>query len=177
MHLTDDLLLLEPVDAAGRPVPAGVSSAKVYLTNLYNLTVPLIRYEITDEVTLLDEPCGCGSQHRRIEDIRGRHDDGFVYPESRSVHPYVFESALAGERNLVEYQIRQTRRGASIAVVCRGEVDLEQLRVKVSDGLAALAIKEPDVHITRVERLPRLASGKLKRFVPLAGPRDPGTAG
>lgn len=102
----------------------------------------------------------------RIEDIRGRHEDGFVYPDGRSVHPYVFESALAGERNLVDYQIRQTRRGASVVVVCQGEVDLEQLRVKVSAGLTALAINEPDVQVTRVERLPRLASGKLKRFIP-----------
>jgi phenylacetate-coenzyme A ligase PaaK-like adenylate-forming protein len=177
MHLTDDLLLIEPVDAAGRPVPVGVRSAKVYLTNLYNLTLPLIRYEITDEVMLLDEPCACGSQHRRIEDIRGRHEDGFVYPDGRSVHPYVFESALAGERNVVEYQVRQTRRGATVAVVCQGEADLEQLRVRVSAGLTAMAINEPDVQITRVGRLPRLASGKLKRFVPLADPRDRGGAG
>jgi phenylacetate-coenzyme A ligase PaaK-like adenylate-forming protein len=177
MHLTDDLLLIEPVDAAGRPVPAGVPSAKVYLTNLYNLTLPLIRYEITDEVTLLDEPCACGSRHQRVEDIRGRHEDNFVYTDGRSVHPYVFESALAGERNLVEYQIRQTRNGASVTVVCQGEVDLEQLRVKVSNGLTALAINEPDVQIMRVERLPRLGSGKLKRFVPLADARDPGGTG
>jgi phenylacetate-coenzyme A ligase PaaK-like adenylate-forming protein len=175
MHLTDDLLLIEPVDAAGRSVPAGVSSAKVYLTNLYNLTLPLIRYEITDEVTLFDKPCACGSRHRRIEDIRGRHEDNFVYPGGRSVHPYVFESALAGQRNLVDYQIRQTRHGASITVVCQGEVNLEQLRDEVSAGLTALAINEPEVQITRVERLPRLASGKLKRFVPLADPRDPGS--
>jgi phenylacetate-CoA ligase len=177
MHLTDDLLLVEPVDAAGRPVPAGVRSAKVYLTNLYNLTVPLIRYEITDEVMLLDEPCACGSGHRRIEDIRGRNEDGFVYPDGRSVHPYVFESALAGERNVVEYQVLQTRRGASVAVVCQGEVDLEELRDKVSAALSALAIDEPDVQITRVERLPRLASGKLKRFVPLGDVRDPKSSG
>ena len=173
MHLTDDLLLIEPVDAAGRPVPAGVRAAKVYLTNLYNLTLPLVRYEITDEVTLLDEPCACGSQHRRIEDIRGRHEDGFVYPDGRSVHPYVFGSALAGERNVVEYQVRQTRRGVSVAVVCQGELDLEQLRLKVSAALTALAIHEPEVQITRVERLPRLASGKLKRFVPLPDAGDP----
>jgi phenylacetate-CoA ligase len=173
MHMTDDLLLLEPVDAAGRPVPLAVPAAKVYLTNLSNLTVPLVRYEITDEVTLLDEPCACGSQHRRIEDIRGRHEDGFLYPDGHSVHPYVFESALAGDRNLVEYQVRQTRRGARVAVVCQGEIDLEQFRLKVSAGLIALSIDQPEVQITQVERLPRLASRKLERFVPLTDARDP----
>ena len=36
MHLTDDLLIVEPVDELGEPVPAGVRSNKVYLTNLFN---------------------------------------------------------------------------------------------------------------------------------------------
>ncbi|HTP23393.1 MAG TPA: hypothetical protein VMJ65_27560 [Solirubrobacteraceae bacterium] len=45
--------------------------------------------------------------------------------------------------------------------MCQGEVDLEQLRLKVSAGLTALAIDEPVVQITRVERLSRLASEPL----------------
>jgi phenylacetate-CoA ligase len=62
-HLSEDLLIVEPVDERGRAVPPGQRSAKVYLTNLYNHALPLIRYEITDEVTILAEPCPCGSAH------------------------------------------------------------------------------------------------------------------
>jgi phenylacetate-coenzyme A ligase PaaK-like adenylate-forming protein len=36
MHLTDDLVIVEAVDAEGNPVPAGVRSHKVYVTNLFN---------------------------------------------------------------------------------------------------------------------------------------------
>ncbi len=36
MHLTDDLLIVEAVDADGDPVAAGVRSHKVYVTNLFN---------------------------------------------------------------------------------------------------------------------------------------------
>jgi phenylacetate-coenzyme A ligase PaaK-like adenylate-forming protein len=77
MHLSDDLLVIEPVDENGEAVPCGAESAKVYLTNLFNPLLPLIRYEITDQVTFLDEPCSCGSAHRRIADIQGRLDDVF----------------------------------------------------------------------------------------------------
>jgi phenylacetate-CoA ligase len=65
-HLSEDLLIVEPVDEEGRLVPPGIRSAKVYLTNLYNLALPLIRYEITDEVTVLPAPCPCGSGHGRL---------------------------------------------------------------------------------------------------------------
>jgi phenylacetate-coenzyme A ligase PaaK-like adenylate-forming protein len=46
MHLPDDLYYVEPVDETGRPVPPGTPAAKLLVTNLYNLTEPLIRYEV-----------------------------------------------------------------------------------------------------------------------------------
>src|SRR6266436_5075795 len=66
-----------PVSSRGHPVPPGERADKIYVTNLFNHTLPLIRYEITDEVTLLDEPCRCGSGHRLIADPQGRLDDTF----------------------------------------------------------------------------------------------------
>ena len=93
MHLSEDLVIVEPVDEQGRPVAPGDRAAKVYLTNLFNRVLPLIRYEITDEVTILTEPCPCGSAHRCVADIQGRLDDVFVY-DGRRVHPHVFRSAL-----------------------------------------------------------------------------------
>jgi phenylacetate-CoA ligase len=168
MHLTDDLLLIEPVDDGGHPVPAGVRSAKVYLTNLYNLTVPLIRYELTDEVTLIEGPCPCGSHHRRIEDVQGRLDDSFCYSGGPTVHPHLFRTALARERNVVEYQVRQTPRGATISLVCNGEIQEERLHAELVGGLTHLGLKSPEIRIARVEHLERLHSGKLKRFVPLS---------
>ena len=168
MHLADDLLIIEPVDEEGRPVPPGVRSAKVYLTNLYNLALPLIRYEITDEVTLLDEPCPCGSQHRRVDDLQGRLDDCFVYAGGLTVHPLVFRSALGRERNIVEYQVRQTDHGAEIAARCLGDVDIPGLRRRIIRELAQLGLKDPEVSITPVGRLEKQTIGKLKRFFPLA---------
>jgi len=77
-HISEDQLIVEPVDLGGQPVAPGERSAKVFLTNLYNHALPLIRYEITDEVTVLPEPCPCGSAYRRIADVQGRLDDVFV---------------------------------------------------------------------------------------------------
>lgn len=57
LHLSDDLLILEPVDDENHPVANGQRSSKVLLTSLYNTALPLIRYELTDEITMLDERC------------------------------------------------------------------------------------------------------------------------
>jgi hypothetical protein len=79
LHLVDDLVIVEPVDNEGRPVGPGERSAKLYVTNLFNTTLPLIRYEVTDEITLTGEPCPCGSAHRVITDPQGRLDETFRY--------------------------------------------------------------------------------------------------
>ena len=56
MHLSDDLVIVEPVDENDEPVPCGVESAKIHLTNFFNPLLPLIRYEITDQVNSSTTP-------------------------------------------------------------------------------------------------------------------------
>jgi phenylacetate-CoA ligase len=167
MHLTDDLVIVEAVDADGDPVPAGVRSHKVYVTNLFNPLMPLIRYEISDEVTLLDEPCVSGSVHQRIADIEGRNDDTFDYGGGVSVHPHLFRSILGHEPGISEYQVQQTRAGAEIIVCAEGSFDLESLERKLQEALARSGCPEPAAMVTVVGSIPRLATGKLKRFLVL----------
>lgn len=73
-HINDDWLIVEPVDAAGHPVPDGVLSDRILLTNLYNYTQPFIRYEVTDRVIMHHEGCPCGNPSPWIE-LEGRTDD------------------------------------------------------------------------------------------------------
>jgi phenylacetate-CoA ligase len=168
-HLPDDLCLFEPVGAGGQPVPPGVASHQVYVTNLYNHALPLIRFELSDEVTVLDGSCPCGSAFRRIADPQGRLDDTFVYTRGVSIHPHVFRSSLGQYRPIVEYQVRQTERGADIRVVAEAQVDTALIEHTIGQALAALGLDQPEVTITLEPALDRQVTGKLKRFVPLSG--------
>lgn len=167
MHLCDDLLIIEAVDARGAPVAPGTRSAKIFLTNLFNPELPLIRYEISDEVVFLDEPCRCGSAHRRVADIQGRLDDVFRYAAGVVVHPHVFRSVLGRDAAISEYQVRQTRTGAEVAVRCCAPLDAERLARELRDELRRLGVAGADANVVVVEQLERQDTGKLKRFVPL----------
>lgn len=166
-HLNEDLAIIEFVDPRGAPVEAGARAAKVYLTNLTNPFLPLIRYELDDEVTVLPGRCSCGSHHRRIADIHGRNDNVFVYG-SIVVHPHVFRSALGRCRNVVDYQVRQTEEGASIVVRARGTTDWMALGAEITAGLGRLGLPHAVVSIDVVDDIERQVSGKLRRFVPLS---------
>jgi phenylacetate-coenzyme A ligase PaaK-like adenylate-forming protein len=123
-------------------------------------------------VTLLDEPCRCGSGHRLIADPQGRLDDTFDYGKI-AVHPHVFRSPLSRRRNIVEYQVRQTARGAIITAVCHGPAHLADLEAELVTRLTELGVPSPEVSVTAVGSIARHA-GKLRRFVPLA---DAGSIG
>src|SRR5262245_8663891 len=161
MHVSDDLLIIEPVDENGKAVPCGSESAKVYLTNLFNPLLPLIRYEITDQVTFLDEPCACGSAHRRIADIQGRLDDLFRYPNGMTVHPHVFPSVLGRDDRIIEYQVRQTVGGADVLLRTRGFVEVERLARALEADLSRIGYLRPLVTARAVEEIPRVGVGKL----------------
>ncbi len=166
-HLAEDTAILEPVDAAGDPTPIGERSAQIYVTNLFNRALPLIRYQMSDEVTLRPDPCPCGRPAPCVEDIQGRQDDAFHYGD-QYVHPHVFRSALGRRAGIVEYQVRQSDRGADITVSCRGRAELAELTGELAAALTDLGLTDPQITIDIVDRLDRLPhTGKLKRFVPL----------
>lgn len=170
LMLNDDLSIIEPVDVdrEGRPVPPGVRSAKIFVTNLFNHVLPLIRLEVTDEITLLEAGDPRGSGHRMIAEIEGRMDEIFIYNEGKqTVHPHVFRSILGREGSIVEYQVRQTQNGAEILVVSAAKIRIPKLERKIAEALSNMGINRPLVIIRTVDRIDRLTTGKLKRFIPL----------
>jgi phenylacetate-coenzyme A ligase PaaK-like adenylate-forming protein len=167
MHTNDDLVIVEPVDDQGRPVLPGQPSAKIYITNLFNHVLPLIRFEVTDEMTVIDGSCPCGSAYTWIEEVQGRLDDSLQYADELTVHPIVLRSPLGRQRTISEYQVHQTPRGVKVLLRLVGEVDLPALRSEIAAGLAKVGLVDPEVVLIPVEHLDRQSSGKLKRFVPL----------
>jgi phenylacetate-CoA ligase len=172
MHLNEDELIIEAVDRNGNAVAPGEKADKLFVTVLFQYAMPLIRYELTDETQTIIGPCPCGSPFRRIKDVQGRLDDIFIYAgesaDETAVHPHVFRSVLARTSAVVEYQVRQTRSGAKVAVTVSSPIDPAVLRQSLEEALAGVGLKQPSVNVECVEELGRQGVGKLKRFIPLA---------
>jgi phenylacetate-CoA ligase len=159
-----DTCLAECVDDEGRPVPDGVTSPRVLLTNLHNLTQPLIRYELTDRFTP-DESTADGFLRAAVD---GRTDDLFRYA-GISVHPFVIGAVLARAPAVREFQVRQTSRGADVFAAIDGAPDLAALAAEVQDRLRQAGLPAPLVTIRPVAALDRdPLTGKARRFIPLS---------
>jgi phenylacetate-coenzyme A ligase PaaK-like adenylate-forming protein len=168
LHLIEDTIIYEPVDSVGRPVPPGVPAAKLLITNVMNQALPLIRYELTDQVTFLNGPGPGPWTGRRIAPVQGRLEDMFVYPGGIEVNPFIFTMVMDEQPAIDEYQIHQTERGVAISVRTSGTADLDLAQQKLAAFLQHQGLSDPEVSITVVERFERQAgSGKFKRFIAL----------
>jgi phenylacetate-coenzyme A ligase PaaK-like adenylate-forming protein len=77
-HVNADWYIVEPVDKAFQPVPAGELSHTVLVTNLANQVQPLIRYNLGDRVQMLAGPCACGSPFPALR-VEGRSGDVLTF--------------------------------------------------------------------------------------------------
>lgn len=159
-----DLAILEFVDQENRPVPPDVESAKVLLTTLYNPVQPLVRYELTDCMTLVDT--GAADGHPRVT-VAGRSDDLLRYG-AVVVHPHAIRSVMVHTPAVREYQVKQAEDGVDLDVVSYGApLDTADLEARTVKALVTAGLPSPRVHVRVVDALPRdERSGKVRRIVP-----------
>jgi len=169
LHVNADWVLLEGVDAHGRPVPPGVPSHTTLLTNLANRTQPLIRYDLGDSITVLPGQCPCGCAMPAIE-VQGRCDDvlSVAGPHGAAVKlmPLALATVLEDDALVNDFQLLQTGQRRLVLRLGRAE------RARADAACAALRaylqrLDLPWVGIAFDPAPPHRepASGKLRRVV------------
>jgi phenylacetate-CoA ligase len=179
LHVNADWVLLEPVDDACRPTPAGEPSQTVLLTNLANRVQPIIRYDLGDSVTAKPGPCACGSPLPAIQ-VEGRHDDvlSLVAPDGHVVRlpPLALATVVEDAVPVPRFQIVQTASDRLLVRLdCRGHPDRQPLWRAAERALLAYLARQalPNVRVDLDAHAPRVDrhSGKLREVV-VAGPAD-----
>ena len=175
-HVYEDLLVIEPLDLNGNPVPPGTAGARLLVTVLFSRTLPLIRYEMSDSVRLGGRGCRCGRSFRILEDIEGRTEDVLRLPAAAaaagtvSIHPIVFHHVL-DQAAASGWQVLQEASGLRVLVA--GLVpgaSPEGVRAAVAGALTAAGAAPLRVDVQLVERLERTALGKAPFVRGLAAP-------
>jgi putative adenylate-forming enzyme len=172
IHIFEDLSIVEVVDEQNQPVQDGTPGYKVLLTNLFNFTQPLIRYEISDMLTMSTESCPCGRPYRLISMVEGRSDDIIFLQNFQGrdmpVHPIHFRSPMGVLHEIKEYNIVHEEDGINIHIVLQegapGEEVADKLKSNLSKNLQSLGAKCPDIYIRFVDKIDRdpKVMGKLK---------------
>jgi putative adenylate-forming enzyme len=171
-HLFDDWHVFQLVGDDCKTVPAGMPG-RVILSNLYNYTQPLIRYEMNDVLVLNEEPCGCSWPAPTIHSIGGRSENflWFDRPDGTRdfIHPLVMvEFMVLGLRKIQVVQPERNR--LTLRSVLRGDRDevCERIRLRMHEVLESKNLQdvvEFDLEVVdKIENDPK--TGKYKLIIP-----------
>jgi phenylacetate-CoA ligase len=164
LHLFEDLVITEVVDDRNRPVPPGVVGAKVLVTVLFSRTQPLIRYEMSDTISLSSSRCDCGRELGLVASIEGRTEDVLALPAAGattvSIHPNVFHLVLE-PLPVKQWQIEQTDRALVLRIVpSDAPVVAERIVSALGAGLAEAGALPVPIDVQLVGALVKTPLGK-----------------
>ncbi len=182
-HVNPATTVLEVVDDDGKSVPRG-QAGRVLLTNLYNCTMPFIRYDIRDRAEILNAGnCDCGFSGQSILLIEGRDEDFFLLPDGRQVSPRKAYEVIAGVLPFKDlgndlflaihgFQIIQEASDLVTVNVIAGPNYSPGVWHGVEESIKALH-SEMRVRVRVVENLERSPGGKLKEVMSRVGLSSP----
>lgn len=178
IHLAEDMLVVEVVDRDDRPVPPGATGDRVLVTPLFNRVLPLIRYEISDMVTLADGPCPCGRPHRRLASIEGRREDVLTLPARgggvATVQGVRFRAALSRMPVVRQFRVAPLPGGLKIEVVLQPdatqrEETLSAIRQAVLAELDQVGAAPETLTVEAVEEIARTGTGAKETLITKTG--------
>ena len=154
LHVNADHVLLESVDARNRPVPPGTLGDKVLVTNLSNRAMPLIRYEMSDQVEWAAAPCPCGCRLPRIRTVAGRVEHLLTLPGTSEARVGLIEEwvdDIVGRLDSVaRYQvIQEDPARLTVNVIARAGFAWDDVRRSVAGALEQ-CFRKYGVDATRV---------------------------
>ena len=163
MDILEDLVVLEVTDEHDRPVPPGVPGRKVLLTNLVNRVQPLVRYELSDSVTLAGGPNPLGLPYARIAAVDGRSDDVITLPAAGgggrvAVLPFRLQAPFSELLEVRQYQVVYDLAGLRVAVVLRDRAPADtpaRVRAALVRELRDAGAVPPPIEVTPVPEIER----------------------
>jgi phenylacetate-coenzyme A ligase PaaK-like adenylate-forming protein len=157
-----DLAIVEFVDAEDRPVSVGEPADHVLVTNLANVTQPLIRYRLDDRMVEAEPSPLHGHQRARLD---GRND-AYMDLGGVQIHPLSLRSALLKHPEIIEYQVFHGAGGLRVDIVPGGPVDSTRLEREIAAVLVAAGANGIEVTIRPVDAVRRdPGTGKARRFI------------
>ena len=183
LHVNDDWVILEAVDAQLRPVAAGELSHTTLLTNLANRVQPLLRYRLDDRIRWVPGRCACGCAFPVIQ-VEGRADDTLVLTGRSgaevTILPLALETAIEERARLTQFQLLRLSDGRLELRLEPGVSGVDdavrRCRRTVAAFLAEHGVARTGLTYSALEPL-RHASGKVMRVMnapvaPVTAPVD-----
>ena len=165
LHISHEHCIVEVVDEGGKVLPAG-RSGTLLLTDLDNYRMPFIRYQVGDEGSIKEEPCGCGRNLALMDNVIGRECDMVIGGNGRMAHGLFFVTLLQDARWFERFGVRdfevvqRTKDRIDVSLVCQNMPDAET--AKEFRALCSKYFGQTLIGLSFVDEIPRTSAGKRR---------------
>ncbi len=161
-HLHPEHGFLEVLNEDGKPVAPG-ETGRAVCTGFVNMAMPLIRYDLGDQVVMSEKLCLCGRPFPVVQQIVGRIDDILVAPDGRPLGR--LDPVFKGLTGIYETQIIQNdRQSLKILMVVDSaftENNMQEFRYELRKRVGT----NMELNIEFVNEIPKDSNGKFRAVV------------
>lgn len=161
MHITAEDIVVETLDSAGQPVPAG-TPGEIVVTHLATRDFPFIRYGTGDVGVLDDRPCACGRGLPVLREIQGRSTDFIVAKDGTVMHGLALVYIVRDLPTVAAFKIVQESLDHTRVLVVPAEGFSARDREQIVNGMRARLGAEVRVSVEEVAELAPEKSGKFR---------------
>lgn len=162
LHINPDYSYVEIVDAEGRPT---CDEGYVVGTTYHNLSMPLVRYRLSDRTRWRPGRCACERPFPMIEPVTGKMEDRIFGSDGGFVSPSVLTFAFKGVQHIRKSQLAQIAPGRwEIRLVPATAFGADD-RTRLIDNIHQLVDPRIDVHVVLRDDIPCTAAGKFQWVV------------
>ena len=139
-------------------------SGSILVTSFTTHGTPLVRYDIGDSISFKDGVCKCGSAHPLVSEISGRAVDFLIASNGTKVslsHLADVIKGLPGCIRNIQFTQTSVTKISILLEVDEDTYDLSHEKILLN-SLAYRFTKATDFEISKVEKIPREASGKYR---------------
>ncbi len=156
LHINMENILVETA------APARDGPSPILVTDLHNLGMPFIRYEIGDAGLLSERTCPCGRGLHLLETIEGRVLDVLRTPDGRIVPGEFFPHVLKDVPEVIEFQVEQKRLDHIVLYLVLAEELSANSKALLDSELRKWFGVSANIELRRVDNIPRRPSGKRR---------------
>ncbi len=163
MHVTEENLVLEVLDVKTNARVEEGQSSLATITDLTNYSMPRIRYQLGDVITLSNKKiCSCGIQLKVLERVEGREDDMFVSQSGRLIHGIYWAHIVRNMNGIQQFQlIQHDLYNVTLRIVPNPSLfdskEVDNLVKKIYEALGKVNVK-----IEYCDEIKPSASGKIR---------------
>lgn len=164
MHITAEDIIVEIIDADGKPVPAG-QPGEIVVTHLATSDFPFIRYRTGDVGTLDSKHCSCGRGLPLLKEIHGRSTDFVVAQDGTVMHGLALIYILRDLPQVRAFKIVQESLDlTTVSVLPDGRLG-DDLVGKIKKDFKARLGRDVTIAVNEVAEIPAEKSGKYRYVV------------